>query len=120
MSFFYGDINSITEKNDNYREVVTTTPNMQLVIMSLKPSEEIGMEKHPYITQFIRIEEGTGLAIIDDKECSLYPGIALVIPLNTYHNIINTSLDTFLKLYTIYSPPNHPSDRLDINKPEND
>lgn len=113
---FHGDINNITETNKYFRKVLSTTPNMQLVVMSLKPQEDIGIEIHPYTSQFIRVEKGEGVAIIDDINYELYDGIAIIIPLNTKHNIINKSKSKVLKLYTIYSPPNHHSDRLDINK----
>lgn len=104
---YIDDINYVTEHNTYYRKILATSPNMQLAIMSLRPQEEIGIEIHPYITQFFRIEQGEGVAIINNLEYDLYPGIALVIPLNTKHNIINTSKDEDLKLYTIYTPPNH-------------
>ena len=117
MDFFHNDINAITENNLNYRMVLATTPNTQLVIMSLVPREEIGMEIHPYVTQFIRIESGEGLAIINNQYYKLLPGVALLIPLNTWHNITNTSFTNRLQLYTLYSPPNHPRDTLQITKP---
>ena len=117
MEIFYGNIEDITEGNPYYRRVLATTLNMQLVVMSLLPHEDIGNEIHPYITQFIRIEKGNGMGIIDGKKCILSPGFALIIPPGTEHNIINTSSTELLKLYTIYSPPNHDRDRLDIEKP---
>jgi mannose-6-phosphate isomerase-like protein (cupin superfamily) len=93
---------------------------MQLVVMSLKPKEEIGYEVHPYITQFFRIESGHGVAIIDNMQYELYDGIALIVPLNTEHNIINTSHNKALKLYTIYTPPNHAYDKVNVTKPLDD
>ena len=119
-SFFHGNISTITEDNIYFRRVLATTPNMQLVIMSLKPGESIGSEVHPYITQFFRIEQGEGLAIIENNIIKLTDGSAIIVPLNTKHNIINTSKTTSLKLYTIYSPPNHPHNRIDIIKPLQD
>lgn len=104
---FYDDLSAITIKNKYYRKVVSTTPTMQLVLMSLKPYTEIGMEVHPYNTQFIKIEQGSGTAIIDGISYDLYDGVGVIVPLNTYHNIINNS-NKPLKLYTIYSPPHHP------------
>lgn len=115
---YHKNIEKITESNKYFRKVLSTTPNMQLVVMSLKPKEDIGMEIHPYITQFIRVESGTGVAVINGTKYKLSSGSAVVIPLNTEHNIINTSKTDPLKLYTIYSPPNHPSDRVDIKKKE--
>lgn len=113
---FHKNIEKITESNKYFRKVLSTTPNMQLVVMSLKPKEDIGMEIHPYTTQFIRVESGTGVAIVDDKKYKLSNGSAIIIPLNSKHNIVNTSKTEPLKIYTIYSPPNHPSDRVDIKK----
>lgn len=118
-TYYHGDIEYITEHNKLYRKVLATTPNMQLVVMALKAKEEIGFEVHPYITQFIRVESGEGVAIIGDTRYELYEGIAIIIPLNTQHNIINTSRKP-LKLYTIYSPPNHAYNRVDIVKPDDD
>jgi mannose-6-phosphate isomerase-like protein (cupin superfamily) len=112
-------------KNSYYRKVLMTTKNMQLVVMSLKPETEIGLEKHARIDQFIRIEKGTGKAIIRNSKkdviqtISLKDGSSLIIPKGTWHNIINTGEDK-LKLYSIYSPPNHPPDTLQKNRPEND
>lgn len=112
---FYGNIKDITLENNYYRQVLSTTPTQQLVVMSLKPKEEIGLEVHPYTTQFIRIEQGKGIAIMDDTYCDIEDDDAIVIPPNTYHNIKNTG-NIPLKLYTIYSPPEHPYNRVDINK----
>ena len=114
---FYGNINDITETNYYFREVISTTINMQLVVMSI--NTQIGTEIHPYTTQFIRVESGTGIAIINNISYSLFDDIALIIPPNTEHNIINTGPQP-LKIYTIYSPPNHPYNRLDVNNPENE
>lgn len=116
-TFFHDNIEEITIKNKNYREVIATTPNLQLVLMSLKPNTDIGTEIHPYTTQFIRVESGTGVAIINNEAYDLSDGIAIVIPLNTKHNIINTSKYAHLKLYTIYSPPHHPYNKINKNKP---
>jgi len=117
---FYGDIETITNNNTCYRKVISTTPYMQLVIMSILPKEEIGMEKHEYVTQFIRIESGIGKAIINNIKYLLKDGIALVIPPNTWHNIINTSKTESLKLYSIYSPPEHPIKTVQKYKPSED
>ena len=114
---FHGNISNITEKNNYFRRVVNTTPNMQLVVMSLNPLEEIGLEVHPYITQFFRIEKGHGIAIVDDKKYYLKEDSVVIVPLNTIHNIINTSKTEKLKFYTIYSPPEHPADKIDKIKP---
>ena len=102
------NIETQTLKNKNFRKVLHTSPNMQLVLMSLAPNEEIGAEAHPYITQFFRAEKGTGIALIDNKEYSLSDGDIVVIPPGCQHNIINLSDKERLQLYTIYSPPQHP------------
>lgn len=114
---FYGNINNLTEINPYFRQVLATTPTMQLVVMSVET--EIGMEVHPYTTQFIRIESGTGMSIINKQAYPLFDGMSVVIPPNTEHNIINTGSEP-LKLYTLYSPPNHARNRLDVEKPEED
>lgn len=104
-----GYVTNIEEKtldNDNFRQVLYTGKNSQLVLMSLLPQEEIGMEVHT-LDQFIRVEKGTGLAILDGVEHQLSDGSAVVVPAGANHNIINTSPDEDLKLYTIYSPAEH-------------
>lgn len=115
---FYGNISNITESNIYFRRVLATTPTMQLVVMSLAPGEDIGFEIHPYITQFIRVEKGNGIAIINKQQYNLSDGSAIIIPMETEHNIINTSTNELLQLYTIYSPPNHPKNRLNVKKPD--
>ena len=93
-------------ENENFRKVLYTTKNTQLVVMSLKPKEEIGMEVH-HLDQFIRVEKGTGKTILNGKESDLSDGFAVVVPAGTEHNIINTSEKEEMKLYTVYAPPNH-------------
>lgn len=105
--FFYGDLETLTKENDEYRVILSTSVNMQLVLMSIPPGSEIGMERHQIATQFIRIESGDGIALINNRALSLIEGAAIMIPPNTLHNIINTSETEPLKLYTIYSPPEH-------------
>jgi len=115
-NYYYDNIEEATIENKNYRKVIFSSPNLQLVFMSLKPGEDIGSEIHPYITQFIRVEKGEGIAIIEGKKFELSDGTAVIIPLNSQHNIINTSKYKDLKLYTIYSPPNHPYNKIEIYK----
>ncbi len=92
--------------NNYFREVLFTTDKSQLVVMALKPGEEIGMEVHPEHDQFIRIESGTGKAIMNGEEYEIADGSAVVVPAGVQHNIINTSSE-IMKLYTIYTPPEH-------------
>jgi mannose-6-phosphate isomerase-like protein (cupin superfamily) len=104
-----GYVTNIEEKslqNSNYREVLYTDERVQLVVMSLLPGEEIGAEVHN-LDQFIRVEQGTGTAVLDGVEHALADGFAVVVPKGTLHNIINTSNSEPMKLYTIYAPPNH-------------
>ncbi len=120
MKGFNTNIAKDTLENENFRRVLFTAPHSQLVIMSLLPSEEIGMEIHPNNDQFIRVESGDGKAILDGTEYILADDSVVVIPAGTNHNIINTSTTHQMKLYTIYSPANHPEGRIDKTKPTND
>ena len=94
-------------ENTNFRKVLYTASHSQLVLMSLKPKEEIGMEVHSSIDQFIRIEKGKGECIIDGHKYAIEDGVAVVVPAGAQHNIINTSDTDEMKLYTIYSPAHH-------------
>lgn len=116
MSGYYVDLESRTLENENYREVLFTGPQSQLVLMSLLPGEEIGMEVHDDHDQFIRIEAGVGQAIIDGEEFALKDGSAVVIPAGSEHNVVNTSESEKLKLYTIYSPPEHADGTIQATK----
>ena len=107
MAGYHTDIEKKTLANEYFREVLFTGPNSQLVVMALKPGEDIGLETHPHTDQFIRIEAGTGKAVLDGKEYELADGSAIVIPAGAEHNVINTSTSQPLKLYTVYAPPNH-------------
>lgn len=118
MKHFFGNIEDLTLNNENYRHVLFTSTHSQLVVMSIKPQQEIGTEIHKDHDQFIRIEKGTGLAIIDDTPHNLHDGDALVIPAGSIHNIINTSDTDLLKLYTIYSPAEHEDGLIQKTKPE--
>ncbi|HJY98864.1 MAG TPA: cupin domain-containing protein [Patescibacteria group bacterium] len=108
---FVGNIEELTTQNSNFRKVLYTGAHSQLVLMSLKPKEEIGMEIHPDTDQFFRIEAGQGRVIIDGNESEVSDGFAIVVPAGAEHNVINTSDTTELKIYTIYSPAHH---RLDV------
>jgi mannose-6-phosphate isomerase-like protein (cupin superfamily) len=116
-----GYVTNIEEKsleNTYFREVLFTGPLSQLVVMSLAPGEDIGMETHADTDQFIRVEAGRGKAILNGKEHSLADGSAVVIPAGTKHNIVNASKSEPLKLYTIYTPPEHPDKTIHKNKAE--
>ena len=118
MTGFVTDIEKKTIENEFFREVLFTASNMQLVVMSLAPGEEIGLETHDDIDQFIRVEAGQGKALLNDEEHSLEDGSVVVIPAGTRHNIVNTSTSESLKLYTIYAPPEHPHGTINKNKAE--
>jgi mannose-6-phosphate isomerase-like protein (cupin superfamily) len=105
MKGFIQNIESISNKNADFRQVLYTAKNCQLVVMSLKPKEDIGLEVHT-LDQFFRIEEGTGEAILDGIHRIISPGFSVLVPAGMNHNIINTGT-TPMKLYTLYSPPNH-------------
>lgn len=100
------NIDKITKNNKYYRKVLNTTKTQQLVVMNIPYKEEIGIEKHKHTTQFIKIEEGKGTAIIENTEYDISVGDIVMVAPNTLHNIISKS-KTGLKLYTIYSPPEH-------------
>ena len=107
MKGFHSNIEKDTLENDNFRKVLYTSKHSQLVLMSLKPQEEIGMEIHAENDQFFRFEKGEGKCVIDGNEYSLEDGSVIVVPAGAEHNIINTSETEELKLYTIYSPAHH-------------
>lgn len=116
MTEYIKNIEKETLENENFRKVLFTGPHSQLVLMSLQPSEEIGMEVHQEVDQFIRIEEGEGLALLNGEETRLEDDFAIVIPAGTEHNIINTSPHRKMKLYSIYSPAEHPDGTIDETK----
>ncbi|MGZ4863732.1 MAG: cupin domain-containing protein [Halobacteriota archaeon] len=107
MKGFSIDIEKTTLGNGNFRKVLYTSKHSQLVLMSLKPEEDIGMEVHKDNDQFFRFERGQGKCVIDGNEYELSDGVAVVVPAGAQHNIINTSKTEDLKLYTIYSPAHH-------------
>lgn len=118
MSGFFVKLEEQTKTNTNFRKVLFTAAHSQLVLMSLKPSEDIGMEVHPDNDQFIRIDAGHGQAVIDGETFDLMDGSAVVIPAGSQHNIINLSGTEDLKLYTIYSPAHHPDGTIHVTKAE--
>ena len=109
MMEYVGPIEKQTLENPYFRQVLFTGKHAQLVVMCLGPGEEIGDEVHRNVDQFFRIEQGEGKFVFNEKQERLVrDGDAVVVPAGTYHNVINTSKTVPLKLYTIYSPPNHP------------
>lgn len=105
MNGFIDDIESVAVANNEFRKVLYTAQHCQLVLMALKPKEEIGMETHK-LDQFFRIEHGSGQAILDGVTTEISSGFAVLVPAGTKHNIVNTGA-TAMKLYTLYAPANH-------------
>jgi len=115
-----GMVNNLILKsleNNNFREVIFTGKHSQIVLMSLKPKEEIGLESHSGHDQFIFIVKGTAEIIIDSVKQISESGFGILIPDNVKHNVINLSETEELKLFTLYSPPEHIDGKIDINKP---
>ncbi len=106
MKGYVANIEDATKENENFRKVLYTAKNSQLVVMSIPPREEIGEEVHE-LDQFIRFEQGKGKVVLDGVEHEVEDDFAVVIPAGTKHNVINTSDSEPMKLYTIYSPPEH-------------
>ncbi|MBN2386918.1 MAG: cupin domain-containing protein [Anaerolineales bacterium] len=119
MIGFVGPIEKLTEENSHFRQVLYTGRYAQLVLMCLQPGEEIGKEVHGNVDQFFRIEEGEAKFIFGEAEEHLVQaGDAVIVPAGTVHNIFNASSEKPLKLYTLYSPPNHPDGTIHRDKAE--
>lgn len=116
MKGYIINIEKSAKENNNFRKVLYTAKHSQLVLMSLRPAEEIGEEVHA-LDQFIRIEAGKGMAILDGVEHAVGDGSAIVIPAGIRHNIVNDA-DEEMKLYTIYSPPEHKDGIIHTTKEE--
>jgi len=114
---YIDDIEEKTLDNANFRQVLFTGKHMQLVVMALKPGEDIGEEIHENVDQFFRIEQGEAKVIIDGEEDVLKEDMVAIVPAGAKHNLINTS-NVDLKLYTIYAPPNHPGGTVHKDKAE--
>lgn len=112
------NIEKLTAENNNFREVLYTGEHMQLVLMSLKPGEEIGMEVHEENDQFFRFEKGDGKVVIGETEYQVGDGDVVVIPSHTQHNVINISTTEDLKMYTIYAPAHHKDQIVRATKTE--
>ncbi len=118
MKGYVANIEKATIENANFRKVLYTAKHSQLVLMSLKPKEEIGMEVHPDNDQFFRFEKGQGKVIIDGNEYNVLSGSAVIVPASSQHNVINISESEPLKLYTIYSPSHHKDGIVRLTKEE--
>ena len=119
MKGFVADIEELTEKNSDFRRVLYTGKNLQLVLMSLKPGEEIGEEVHEDRDQFFRVEAGRGEVVIDGNTSQVQADMAMIVPAGARHNVRNTG-DAPLKLYTLYAPPEHREGTVHATKAEAD
>jgi len=118
MQGYIKDIERETLDNNNFRKVLYTAPNSQLVVMSLNPGEDIGEEIHEDHDQFLRVEAGEGKAVLGDDEMRVGDGWSITVPAGVKHNVINISDSEQLKLYTIYSPPEHKDGTVHVTKEE--
>ena len=116
MHGYVTNIERDTLANDDYRRVLYTGPNTQLVLMTLQPGDEIGQETHEEHDQFIRVEAGAGVVLLNGERHTLSDGSAVVIPAGVEHNVFNMSDDAPLRLYTLYSPPEHPDGTVQHTK----
>ena len=117
MKGYIDDIEDRAEENDDFRRVLYTGKHMQLVLMSLRPGEDIGEETHPDVDQFFRVEKGKGEVLIDGRKTKIESDTAIIVPAGARHNITNTG-DRPLKLYTVYGPPNHADGTVHVTKAE--
>jgi len=120
MTGYKDNIEKVTLENDDFRRVLFTGNHSQLVVMAIGPGEEIGQEVHPNVDQFFRFESGEGKVIINGEEMMVGDGDAVIVPAGAEHNVTNLSQVEKLKLYTIYSPPNHPDGTVHKTKAEAD
>lgn len=119
MPPYFGPIEEQTTENQYFRKVIFTGTHMQLVLMCLQPGEEIGNEVHDNVDQFFRVEQGSAKFVINGTEEHLVrANEAAIIPAGTYHNVINASKARRLRLYTIYTPPNHPAETVQKTRAE--
>lgn len=114
MQGFVTNLDKTTKENENFRKVLYTARHSQLVVMSLKPGEDIGEEIHE-LDQFIKVEQGKGKAVLDGKESEIRDGFGVIIPAGARHNIINSS-EGEMRLYTVYSPPEHKDGTIHTRK----
>ena len=119
MIGYTANIEELTLANNNFRQVLYTGKYMQLVLMALKPGEEIGAEVHEAVDQFFRIEEGKAKFIVNGEEAEVVAEGVFIVPAGSEHNVISVG-ETSLKLYTVYTPPNHPDGTIHTTKAEAD
>jgi mannose-6-phosphate isomerase-like protein (cupin superfamily) len=119
MKGFVADIEKLTEENTDFRRVLYTGKNVQLVLMSLKPGEEIGAEVHEDRDQFFRVEQGRGEVLIDGTRTPVKSDDAIIVPAGARHNVVNTG-DEPLRLYTVYGPPEHKDGTVHVTKADAD
>lgn len=117
MKGFVDDIETLTERNEDFRRVLYTAQQMQLVLMALRPGEEIGEEVHPDRDQFFRVEAGLGAIWIDGVKSEVKADMAMIVPAGAHHNVVNTGSGP-LKLYTLYAPPEHVDKTVHVTKSE--
>ncbi|MFN2239740.1 MAG: cupin domain-containing protein [Thermoanaerobaculia bacterium] len=120
MKGYVTDIEKATVENDNFEKVLFTSRHHQLVVMSLAPGEDIGSEVHDDLDQFTRIEQGDGIVEMDGERMEIHDDFAFIVPAGTRHNVINTSGERPLKLYSVYSSPDHPDGEVLRTKAERD
>jgi len=118
MTGYLTNIEKATLSNEYFRKVLYTGQHAQLVLMSLKPKEDIGLEVHEIVDQFIRVEAGEGKITLNGEEKDVKDGDAFVVPAGVKHNVTNTSAESSLKLYTVYSPPHHKDGTIHKTKAE--
>jgi mannose-6-phosphate isomerase-like protein (cupin superfamily) len=118
MKGYIDNIEKESLDNSNFRKVLYTDSKVQLVVMSLLPNGDIGEEVHEHLDQFIRVESGRGAAVLEGERFDISDGFAVVVPAGTKHNIINESSDSPMKLYTLYSPPQHAEGTVHKTKAE--
>ena len=118
MNTYTSNIENETLNNENFRKVLFTGKNMQLVVMTLQPGEEIGTEVHHDIDQFFRVETGVAKIIVDGEEDTIGPDFIAIVPAGAEHNVINSSAEEMLRLYTIYTPPEHKDGTIHKTKEE--
>jgi mannose-6-phosphate isomerase-like protein (cupin superfamily) len=116
MKGYKSNIEKETLKNKNFRKVLYTSKHLQLVLMSLKPGEEIGLETHIGIDQFFRFEGGKGKCIINGNEYNVENGDVIIVPAGSKHNVTNTDAKKELQMYTIYTPPHHKDSLINATK----